>query len=134
MEAIKRKWQLVDAKDQILGHVAVTIATKLMGKEKATYTPHTDDGDYVVVINAAEVASTGRKLSRKAYYRYSGFPSGLKVETLGEMLERKPEEVIRRAVSNMLPKNRLQSERMARLKIYAGAEQPHVAELGGEGK
>lgn len=134
MEAVKHNWHLVDAKDQILGHVAVKIATKLMGKEKPTYTPHTDDGDFVVVLNAASVASTGRKTMRKAYYRYSGFPSGLKVETLGGMLQRKPEEVIRRAVQNMLPKNRLQSERMARLKIYAGAEHPHTAELQSEGK
>lgn len=126
---VTRQWHLVDVKDQILGRIATEIATKLIGKDKPTYTPHIDGGDYVVVINAAEVATTGNKTESKKYYRHSHRPGGLKDRTLGEMQEKFPEEVIRKAVYNMLPKNKLRSGRMNRLKIYPGQDHKHQAQL-----
>jgi len=129
-EDVTRKWHLVDVKDQILGRIATQIAEKLIGKDKPTYTPHTDGGDFVVVINARQVAVTRGKELKKIYYSHSGFPGGLKQRTFEEMIRKNPEEVIRLAVKNMLPKNRLQSDRMARLKIYADAEHKHESQLG----
>ena len=122
---VKREWHIVDAQDKILGRLATDIAQKLIGKHKKEYTPHIDAGDYVVVVNAAQIAVTGNKEEQKKYYRHSGFPGGLKVRTLGELRETFPERIIEKAVKNMLPKNKLQSPRMTRLKVYAGAEHPH---------
>jgi large subunit ribosomal protein L13 len=129
-EDVTRKWHLVDVKDQVLGRIATQIAEKLIGKDKPTYTPHTDGGDFVVVINARQVAVTRGKEQKKIYYKHSGFPGGLKQRTFEEMIRKNPEEVIRLAVKNMLPKNRLQSDRMARLKIYADADHKHESQLG----
>lgn len=125
---VKREWHIVDAKGKTLGRIATTIATYLSGKNKVTYTPHVDGGDYVVVINAAEVAVTGRKEERKIYYRHSGYPGGIKSRTLSEVRSRKPEFIIEHAVRGMLPKNKLAKDMLARLKVFAGAEHTHTAQ------
>jgi large subunit ribosomal protein L13 len=127
---VQRQWHLVDVKDQVLGRIASEIATKLIGKHKPTYTPHIDAGDYVVVVNAAAVAVTGKKMSDKIYYSHSGFPGGLKEITLENLLKKFPTRVIEKAVYNMLPKNKLRADRMKRLKIYAGLEHKHHSQLG----
>ncbi len=114
---IARKWHLVDVKGQVLGKVATVIAQKLIGKHKTTYTPHMDDGDFVVVINAREVAVTGDKELTKVYNTHSGFPGGLKQKTLGDLVATFPERVIEKAVYNMLPKNKLQKRRIKLLEI-----------------
>ena len=124
----ERNWLLVDATGQTLGRLSTQIADALRGKRKPTYTPHIDTGDFVVVINAEKISVTGKKLDDKRYYRHSGYPGGLKTRTLEEMLERKPEDVIRLAVKGMLPKNRLARKQMTKLKIYAGPEHPHQAQ------
>lgn len=129
-EDVTRNWHLVDVKGKILGRSATAIAQKLIGKHKPTYTPHTDAGDYVVVVNAREVALTRGKENKKQYYSHSGFPGGLKQRSFAEMIQKHPEEVIRLAVQNMLPKNRLRNDRLARLKIYAGPEHAHQSQLG----
>lgn len=129
-EDVKREWHLVDVKGKTLGRIATEIAIKLMGKHKPTYTPHTDGGDYVVVLNAREVKVTANKAETKRYYSHSGFPGGLRSRSLTEMLEKHPEEVLRKAVINMLPKNRLRKNRMVRLKIYVGSEHPHQSHFG----
>jgi large subunit ribosomal protein L13 len=126
---VTREWFVIDANDQILGQVATDIAQKLIGKHKPTFTPHVDGGDYVVVINAAQVAVTRSKESSKLYYSHSHQPGGLKTKTLGELRTEQPEEIIRRAVYNMLPKNKLRSLRMNRLKIYASSEHKHAAQI-----
>ena len=131
---IAREWHLVDVQGQILGRVATEIAEKLMGKNKPSITPHVDGGDYVVVINAKDVATTGDKTHKKIYYSHTGFPGGLKEKTLGELQEKFPERVIEKAVYNMLPKNRLRQHRMTRLKVYAGAEHKHESQFGGTAK
>jgi large subunit ribosomal protein L13 len=127
---VNREWHLVDVKGQVLGRIATEIATKLIGKHKPTYTPHIDAGDYVVVINAAEVAVTGNKKSDKMYRTHSGHPGGLKEINFQDLIAKFPTRVIEKAVYNMLPKNRLRQERMMRLKIYAGAEHKHESQLG----
>jgi large subunit ribosomal protein L13 len=124
----ERNWVVVDATGKTLGRLATQIADVLRGKRKPEYTPHCDVGDFVVVINAERVAVTGNKLEDKKYYRHSGYPGGLKERTLGDMLERKPEEVIRLAVKGMLPRNRLARQQLTKLKIYAGPEHPHTAQ------
>lgn len=121
-EDVSRDWHLVDVTDQILGRVATQIATKLIGKHKADYTPHVDAGDYVVVTNAKKVRLTRGKEQKKLYRWHTGFPGGLKERTFAELLESNPEKVIREAVKNMLPKNKLRDPRLARLKIYADSE------------
>lgn len=131
-EDVTREWHVVDVKGQILGQVATDIAEKLIGKNKPTFTPHVDGGDYVVVTNAKLVTVTRGKELTKVYYRHSGFPGGLKQRTFEEMIQKNPEEVIRLAVKNMLPKNRLRDVRLARLKIYADAEHKHESQLGGK--
>lgn len=123
---VKREWHLVDAKDKVLGRLASEIAELLIGKHKKEFTPHIDAGDYVVVINASEVAVTGTKEDDKKYYRHSGFPGGMKVRTLSEVRATFPERIIEKAVKNMLPKNKLQSPRMTRMKVFSGAEHPHA--------
>jgi large subunit ribosomal protein L13 len=124
----QRSWQIVDAEGQTLGRLATQIADVLRGKRKPEYTPHCDTGDFVVVINAAKIRVTGNKLSDKRYYRHSGYPGGLRSRTLAEMLERRPEEVIRKAVKGMLPRNRLARQQLGKLKVYAGPEHPHKAQ------
>ncbi len=125
---IERRWYVVDATDETLGRLASRVARILEGKHKPTYTPHLDTGDHVVVINAAKIAVTSDKLETKQYVRHSGYPHGLKQESLGHLLERRPEEVIRRAVKGMLPRNRLGAQQLTKLKVYAGPEHPHQAQ------
>jgi len=124
----------VDAKDQILGRLATKIARLLSGKDKVEYVPYLDLGDNVVVINAAEVAVTGKKEKQKIYYRHSGYPGGLKAETLEELRRRRPEEILRRAVKGMLPKNKLQKPMLKRLHIFADEKHPYKNRLGSVGK
>jgi large subunit ribosomal protein L13 len=125
---IEQAWRLVDADGQILGRLATEIADTLRGKTKPAYTPHVDTGDFVVVINAEKVRVTGKKLEQKIYYRHSGYPGGLRERTLAEQLARRPEEVIRKAVKGMLPKNKLAAAQLRKLKVYAGPEHPHAAQ------
>lgn len=127
-EEVVRDWYELDAEGKVLGKLAAEIAVKLIGKHKPTYTPHVDGGDYVIVTNAAKFAVTGNKMLDKKYYRHSGYPGGLKTRTLEEMLAKKPTEVIRKAVERMLPKNKLGSQMINRLKIYVGSEHDHVAQ------
>ena len=124
----ERNWLLVDAEGQTLGRLATQIADALRGKRKPAYTPHVDTGDFVIVVNAEKISVTGQKRSEKMYYRHSGYPGGLKSRTLNDMLERRPEEVIRLAVKGMLPKNKLAAAQLTKLKVYAGPEHPHEAQ------
>jgi large subunit ribosomal protein L13 len=124
----QRDWVLFDADGATLGRLATQIADALRGKRKPEYTPHCDTGDFVVVINAAKIHVTGNKLADKRYYRHSGRPGGLRSRTLGDMLERRPEEVIRKAVKGMVPRNRLGRQQLRKLKVYAGPEHPHTAQ------
>jgi large subunit ribosomal protein L13 len=125
---IERHWYVVDAEGKTLGRLATRIADTLRGKGKPQYTPHVDTGDFVVVVNAEKITVTGKKLDDKMYYRHSGYPGGLKSRTLQEMLDRRPEEVIRRAVKGMLPRNRLGRKQLTKLKVYAGPDHPHAAQ------
>ncbi len=127
-DAIERRWYLVDAEGQTLGRLATRIADTLRGKRKPEYTPHVDTGDFVVVVNADKVAVTGKKLEQKMYYRHSGYPGGLRARPLAAELERRPTEVIRKAVKGMLPRNRLARQQLTKLKVYAGPEHPHEAQ------
>jgi large subunit ribosomal protein L13 len=124
----QRDWYVVDAEGKTLGRLATQIADTLRGKRKPEYTPHCDTGDFVVVVNAEKIRVTGNKRSDKVYYRHTGYPGGIRSRTLAEMLERRPEEVIRRAVRGMLPKNRLARRQITKLKVYAGPEHPHQAQ------
>jgi large subunit ribosomal protein L13 len=124
----ERDWLVVDASGQTLGRLATQIADALRGKRKPTYTPHIDTGDFVIVVNAEKISVTGNKIRDKRYYRHSGYPGGLKSRSLGDMLERRPEEVIRMAVKGMLPRNRLARKQLTKLKVYAGPEHPHAAQ------
>jgi large subunit ribosomal protein L13 len=125
---IERLWYVVDAESKTLGRLATQIAEVLRGKGKAAYTPHVDTGDFVIVVNAEKIHVTGQKLDQKLYYHHSGYPGGLRTRTLREQLDRRPEEVLRKAVKGMLPKNRLASAQLNKLKIYAGPEHPHAAQ------
>jgi large subunit ribosomal protein L13 len=127
-ETRQRDWYVVDAEGKNLGRLATRIADALRGKRKPEYTPHIDTGDFVVVVNAEKITVTGDKRESKRYYRHSGYPGGIRSRTLGEMLERRPEEVIRRAVKGMLPRNRLGRAQLRKLKVYAGPEHPHAAQ------
>jgi large subunit ribosomal protein L13 len=122
---VQQEWFVVDATNQTLGRLATVIATTLTGKNKPQYAPHVDTGDYVVVLNAGKIRVTGNKLEQKKYYRHSGFPGGLKERTLAEQLDRHPEEVIRKAVKGMVPRNRMGRAQLTKLKIYTGSEHPH---------
>ncbi len=126
---VTRSWHIIDAKGRVLGQVATEIASKIIGKHKPTFTPHVDGGDYVVVINAAQVEVSGNKVQDKMYYSYSGFPGGLRVQNFAELLAKYPERIIEAAVYNMLPKNKLRTDRMKRLKVYTGAEHPHQGQI-----
>ncbi len=125
---VTRKWIVLDASEAPLGRLATAAAKYLIGKYKPTYTPHIDGGDYVIVVNAAHLVVTGEKASDKTYYRYSGFPGGLTETTLRAQLEKDPAKIIEAAIRGMLPKNKLQSERMKRLKVYAGENHTHEAQ------
>ena len=125
---ISREWWLVDASSMPLGKLAVVITDKLMGKSKVTFTPHIDNGDYVVVINAKDLKVTGVKMTDKKYYRHSGFPGGLTELSLEEVLAKDPALAIREAVKGMLPKNKLAADRLARLRVFAGSEHAHTAQ------
>jgi large subunit ribosomal protein L13 len=124
----ERKWLVVDASGQTLGRLATRIADELRGKRKPEYTPHCDTGDFVIVVNAAKVEVTGKKRQQKRYYRHSGYPGGLRERTFAEMQARRPEEIVRLAVKGMLPRNRLGRAQLRKLKVYAGAEHPHLAQ------
>ena len=123
-----RRWVLIDAKGQVLGRMATRIARILRGKDKPTFTPFLDTGDFVVVINAKEIKVTGQKLTQKTYGNYSGYPSGLHTRTLQEMLDRQPEQVIHRAVKGMIPDGPLGRRLLGKLKVYPGATHPHQAQ------
>jgi large subunit ribosomal protein L13 len=125
---IDRRWYVVDAADQTLGRLASRIARVLEGKNKPTYTPSMDSGDHVIVLNAGRITVTRDKRESKLYVRHSGYPQGFKQETLGHLLERRPEEVIRRAVKGMLPRNKLGAQQLRKLKVYAGTDHPHQAQ------
>ena len=125
---VPREWYVVDAEGKTLGRLSTRIADTLRGKDKPQYTPHTDTGDFVVVVNAEKIAVTGNKMDEKMYYRHSGYPGGLKERTLREQLERRPTDVLRKAVKGMLPRNRLARQQLLKLKIYAGPEHPHEAQ------
>lgn len=129
---ITREWHVVDAAGQPLGRVATRVAQLLRGKHKPIYTPHLDVGDYVVVINAAKVALTGRKAEQKIYYRHSGYPGGLKQETFAQLLRRRPERVIELAVKGMLPKTALGRHMYRKLRVYAGPTHPHQGQVRAE--
>jgi large subunit ribosomal protein L13 len=124
----ERNWLLIDASGKTLGRLATQIADTLRGKNKPEYTPHIDTGDFVVIINAAKVRVTGNKRQSKRYRRHSGFPGGLQERSLDDMLARSPEEVVRRAVRGMMPRNRLARQQLRKLKIYAGPDHPHEAQ------
>jgi len=124
----QRDWLLVDASGKTLGRLATQIADMLRGKRKPEYTPHIDTGDFVVVVNAEKIHVTGNKRASKMYRHHSGYPGGLRTRSLNDMLERRPEEVIRIAVKGMLPRNRLARQQLGKLKVYAGPEHPHEAQ------
>ncbi len=125
---IDRKWYLVDAKDIVLGKLAVKVAVHLRGKNKPVFTPNSDTGDFIIVINAEKIKLTGNKVNDKVYYHHSGYIGGIKAKTAKELLENKPETIIEKAVWGMLPKNRLGRAMIKKLKVYRGAEHPHQAQ------
>ena len=124
----KGNWCLVDANGAVLGRLASAVAARLQGKHNPLYTPHTDTGDWIVVINADKVVLTGRKLDQKNYYRHSGYIGGLKTTSARELKEKRPEDMVRFAVKGMLPKNRLGRQQFKKLKVYAGDQHPHEAQ------
>jgi len=125
---LEKRWYVVDADGKTLGRLSTLIADTIRGKTKPTYTPHVDTGDFVIVVNAEKIAVTGKKLDKKIYYRHSGYPGGLKERTLRQQLDKRPTDVIRLAVKGMLPKNKLASAQLTKLKIYAGPDHPHEAQ------
>lgn len=125
---VERRWYVVDADGKTLGRLATQIAETLRGKRKPEYTPHVDTGDFVIVVNAEKIVVTGKKLDQKLYRRHSGYPGGLRSRTLRTQLERRPTEVIRKAVKGMLPRNRLGRAQLLKLKVYAGPTHPHEAQ------
>jgi large subunit ribosomal protein L13 len=126
---VERRWHVIDASDVVLGRLASQTAVLLRGKHKPTFAPHVDTGDFVVIVNAGKVALTGAKREQKRAYRHSGYPGGLKSRTFAEALALKPEEGVRRAVRGMLPKNRLGRQMLTKLKVYAGPNHPHSAQM-----
>ncbi|MDC1139079.1 50S ribosomal protein L13 [Gammaproteobacteria bacterium] len=125
---LEKKWLLLDASDKTLGRLSSKVAFILMGKDKAQYTPNSDLGDYVVIINAEKIKITGNKDTQKNYYRHTGYPGGLKSTTFLDMIEKKPEEIIFKAVQGMLPKNKLSKTMISKLKVYEGENHPHVGQ------
>ena len=128
LESIERNWFLVDAKDKTLGRLAAQIATVLRGKNKPTFTPHLDTGDFVIVVNAEKVKVTGNKFSQKNYYHHTGYPGGLKTKSFEKMQEDSPEKIIEKAVKGMLPKNKLANQIIKKLKVYSGSVHPHIGQ------
>lgn len=126
---VERRWHVVDAEGRTLGRLASEVAQLLRGKYRPTYTPHMDNGDFVIVVNAAKVKVTGKKIEQKIYYRHSGYPGGLKETPLGRMMEKHPDRVVQLAVKGMLPHNRLSRTILRHLKVYGGAEHPHEAQV-----
>jgi large subunit ribosomal protein L13 len=126
---VQRQWLVIDATDVVLGRLASQVAVLLRGKHKATFAPHVDTGDFVVIINADKVALTGAKLEQKRAYRHSGYPGGLKSRTYAEMLEKHPAKAVEKAVRGMLPKNTIGRAQLGKLKVYAGPDHPHQAQL-----
>ena len=131
---VEREWVVIDATDQVLGRVAAKAAHILKGKHKPQYTPHVDTGDFVIIVNADKIRMTGTKATSKEYYRHSGFPGGLKMETFAEAMQKHPERVIEHAVKGMLPKNTLGRKQGKKLKVYVGPEHPHAAQKPRENK
>ncbi len=127
-EDADKKWFVIDATDQVLGRLAAKAATVIRGKNKAIFTPNMDTGDFVIVINAAKVKMTGKRELQKTYFRHSGYPGGARTSSYAEMMEKRPEFVIEKAVKGMLPKNRLGRKLVTKLKVYAGADHPHTAQ------
>ena len=125
---VEKNWHLVDAKDKVLGRLAVKIATILSGKNKAQYSPNADLGDFVVVVNAEKVKVTGNKFSQKNYYHHTGYPGGLKTKSFEKMQEDSPEKIIEKAVKGMLPKNKLANQIIKKLKVYSGSVHPHIGQ------
>ena len=125
---ITRSWYVVDLQDKVLGRAATEIARILRGKHKPVYANHVDTGDFVIVVNADKVQLTGKKLTDKVYYHHTGYPGGIRSKTAGKLLEEKPEEVIRKAVKGMLPKNKLGRQMFKKLKVYRGGDHPHAAQ------
>ena len=125
---IERGWFVVDAEGVVLGRMASEVARVLRGKHKPIFTPHLDTGDHVIVVNAAKVVLTADKAERKMVYRHSGYPGGIKRQTFADLLERKPEEAVRKSIRGMLPKNRLGRQMAKKLKVYAGPQHPHAAQ------
>lgn len=125
---IRKLWYLIDADSLVLGRLATEVARRLRGKHKPIYTPHADTGDFIIVVNAKKIALTGKKLTDKVYYHHSGYPGGLKETSAGKMLEEKPEELLRKAIKGMLPKNSLGRRMLRKLKIYAGSDHCHQAQ------
>ena len=128
-ESVKRDWYVVDASGKTLGRLATEVASRLRGKHKPEFTPHVDTGDYIVVINAEKVAVTGKKASDKMYYRHTGYPGGLKAANFATLQAEKPEMIIEKAIKGMLPRNPLGRAMFRKLKVYAGTEHPHTAQL-----
>lgn len=125
---VTKNWHVIDATDVVLGRLASQAASLLRGKHKATFAPHVDSGDFVIVINASKVALSGAKLTDKMVYRHSGFPGGLSAVPIGELLEKNPQRVIENAVKGMVPKTKLGAEQLTKLKVYAGSDHPHAAQ------
>ncbi|AFM23136.1 50S ribosomal protein L13 [Desulfomonile tiedjei] len=125
---VEKKWFVIDAKDKVLGRVAAETARILRGKHKPTFAPHMDTGDFVIIVNAAQVRLTGKKLSQKTYYTHSGYPGGIKATKAEKMLKEKPDRVLRHAVRGMLPKNTIGRAQLTKLKIYAEGTHPHIAQ------
>ena len=125
---IDKKWILIDAEGVVLGRLASIVAMRLRGKHKATFAPHVDSGDHVIIINADKVALTGQKLEKKMAYRHSGYPGGLKAVAYSELLEKNPVRAVEKAIRGMLPKNSLGRQQLSKLKVYVGAEHPHAAQ------
>ena len=125
---VERRWHVIDASDVVLGRLATHVASLLRGKHKATFAPHVDTGDFVIIINAGKVALTGSKREQKRAYRHSGYPGGLRSVAYSELLATRPERAVEKAVRGMLPKNSLSRAQMSKLKVYVGAEHPHAAQ------
>lgn len=124
----KENWFVIDASDKVLGRLASEVASRIRGKNNPLYTPHADTGDWVIVVNADKIRLTGNKWDQKTYYRHTGYMGGIKAATAKELMEKKPEELVRKAVRGMLPKNRLGRKLNTKLYVYAGAEHPHAAQ------
>jgi large subunit ribosomal protein L13 len=127
-EEVNRDWYLINAEEKVLGRIATHIANVLRGKNKPTFTPSVDTGDFVIVVNANKIALTGNKLNDKMYYSHSGYPGGIKSINAGKLLEKKPADIIKKAVKGMLPKNKLGAHMLKKLKVYGGSEHPHEAQ------